>query len=168
MSLQSFIEENLGTDDDSTVEPTVVDGQPATQVLDVGDVEKLASVLEFLGASGAVSALQKSAAAASATPTNDTLPDEKNKSVVDTGGTSRGTHHPALASHGAVAKARKKDKSQNDQAALRHAFRNTPYDDPKTGTILTHDTGHKDINAKAKLAAARSELARRAAAAGEV
>lgn len=126
--------------------PTVIDDDPI----------KLAGVLDALVKSNYLVKVASSGVG-TATETDEHKPTPSG--TIDTRHTSRGTHHPALASHAAVAAAGKDTKARQDSPALKLALRHQPYADPATGQVLSRKTNHKDINAK--LAGAKAELARR-------
>ena len=139
---------------------------PATSE-DLGDIEKIASALEFLGRRGVASLFEKEAGKIE---NNAGSRPGGGKGAVDTTGCETGTHHPSLASNDAAIGYDKKTKTERTSKALKKVLATTPYAD---GTLKKHLTsasgkGDKNIHSKSAhdTAAIRAELERRAASQG--
>jgi len=156
---------------ETEVEATRTPATPAVGVPEA-EVEKLASVLEFLGQRGIENILTKQANNA---PVTNAGKQPGGTGELDIGSMERGTHHPALASNESAINYDQREKSKKTSPALKAVLKETPFADPVLKQKLTNAGGKGDPNIHSKAASAghedarldevRAELARRAAAA---
>ena len=155
-SITQLVSETFGTGADPA-EQAAAPAKPKDQEVAAGEGSqdaaiKLAGVLETLVASGAIEKL-----AGRSVPTDEGA--SAKRGTVNVLGTNRGTSHPGLRTPAAAAAVTKGDVSRQNTPALRMAFKNPPYADPATGTILKTKVDHRDVNAR--LSGVRAEIARR-------
>lgn len=139
---------------------------------DFGDVEKIASALEFLGRKGVSSFLDKKAAehggdhGSVGTNMNEKPGLPAPAMGVDTGSAESGSHVPQLNSNESAIAYNKKVKAQRTSAALSQILDNTPFSDSSLKHHLSNADakGDKNIHTKSAhdLSAVRAELERRA------
>jgi hypothetical protein len=113
-------------------------------LLDLADIEKLASACEFIGQRG-IESFVKTAAGISL-ETNDKATAIK---AVDTIGKEKGTHNPALASNEAAIKYTKKEKAKSVSPFLSAVLDENPFGDNALKKNLSHTEGDKNIHSKA-------------------
>jgi hypothetical protein len=138
---------------------------PSMEIL--GDTEKLASALEFIGRRGVDSFLKTAGSHGDGNVGTNAGNKPGSEGTIDLGTKERGTHVSELASNEAAISYDKRVKAKRTSPALKAALRNKPFADPTLKQKLTNAAakGDKNIHKTAHdREAIRAELERRAAA----
>jgi len=127
--------------------------------VDLEDVEKLASVAEFVGLRGVATMVKEAT-----TPGTNEGSRPGGGREVSTSGLGSRSHHPALASNESARAYNKKVKARQEGPQLSAVLDTTPFADPELKKLLDHTEGDKNINSSKRAhdrGALRAEIAHR-------